>query len=281
MKHPYHKTGSLFLAACFLHFTAFTQFGPEQVQQFITAKNNTIHAGIPEFYSRLHYQTAWIQKENTGNLDIFLHMLSLSPVFALRAGDYRVDEISAIRNGNGDLQNAVDSLEAELKITGAAIRFYEDLAHGNTKPALGYNGLNYKPGCRNIAALLADHISSGRLASLFLEASPVLPEITAIENKIKSLLIKMAGPGFSEPVVTSSAADTGNKPLMVRLYQLGIIDAAGRFMPASILKEKVKEVQKQYDLVTDGVPGKTTNAQLIIPLCFTLTRLHPPPNHST
>lgn len=274
MKHPYHKTGSLFLAACFLHFTAFTQFGPEQVQQFITAKNNTIHAGIPEFYSRLHYQTAWIQKENTGNLNIFLHMISLSPVFALRAGDYRVDEISAIRNGNGDLQNAVDSLEAEMKITGAAIRFYEDLAHGNTKPALGYNGLNYKPGCRNIAALLADHISSGRLASLFLEASPVFPEITAIENKIKSLLIKMAGPGFSEPVVTSSAADTGNKPLMVRLYQLGIIDDAGRIMPDSILKGKVKEAQKQFDLVPDGVPGKRTRAQLNIPLSVRLQQLY-------
>lgn len=274
MKHPYHKTGCTFLAACILHFTAFAQVGPEHVQQFITAKNNTLHTGIPEFYSRLHYQTAWIQQENTGNLDIFLHMLSLSPVFALRAPDYRVDEIIAIRNGKVVLQNAGDSLNAELRITGAAIRFYEDLAYGNTKPALGYNGLNYTPGCRNIPDLLADHISGGRLASLFIEVSPVFPEITAIENKIKALLIIMARPGFNEPAVQSSKADTGNKPLVARLSQLGIIGTADRHLTANTLKEKVKEAQKQFDLVPDGVPGKRTRVHLNIPLSVRLQQLY-------
>ena len=274
MKHRYHKAGSVFLAACMFHFAAFTQINPQQVQQFIATKNYDGHAGIPGFYSRLNYQTAWIQKENTGNLEIFLHMLSLSPVFALRAGDYRAEEISAIRNGKLVLQNTGDSLDAEMNITSAAIRFYEDLAHGNTKPALGYNGLNYSPGCRNIPELLADHIYGGRLALLFLEVSPVFPEITAIENKIKSLLIVMAGPGFYEPAVTSAAVDTANKPLMARLYQLGIIGAADRYLPDSTLKEKIKEVQKQFDLVPDGVPGKMTRVQLNIPLSVRMQQLN-------
>jgi len=274
LKHRYHKAGSVFLAACMFNYTAFTQINPEFVQQYMATKKYAVHTGVHEFYARLNYQTAWIQKENTGNLDILLNMLSLSQVFALRAGDYGVDEISAIRNGRTVLQNAVDSLDTELKITGAAIRFYEDLAHGNTIPALGYNGLNYSPGCRNIPALLADHISGGRLALLFLEVSPVFPEITAIENKIKSLLIVMARPGFSETAVMSASVNAGNTPLVTRLYQLGIIESADRYLPDSTLKEKIKEAQKQFDLFPDGVPGKMTRAQLNIPLSLRLQQLN-------
>ena len=110
--------------------------------------------------------------------EILLGVLKRSAALGLREKDYPINDIETIANATGfRFQNLNDSLDAELRITKTAIDFYSDIAYGNTKPALGYNGLGYEPGCGDIPALLADHISKGELILLLARLSPPLPEI--------------------------------------------------------------------------------------------------------
>ena len=191
MKNSNRKNRLAMLVAFVWSFAAFAQITPARLQQFISDDKDISNAEIKyasevkEFYARLNYQTAWIQKENKGSCDIFFDVLKLSAGLGLREKDYQFNYIEAFRSGTAHFQNTNDSLEAEVRITDAAIHFYNDIAYGNTKPALGYNGLNYTPGCRNIPALLADYVSKNLLQLLITHLSPSLPEITVLENKIR------------------------------------------------------------------------------------------------
>ena len=118
---------------------------------------------------------------------------------------------------------------------------------------MGYNGLNYTPGCRNIPALLADYISKNLLQLLISHLSPALPEITAMENKIRYVHTVLNDSNFSEVIITSNKVTGTNKPLISKLYQLGILDSVNIKMTDSILKQKVKETQRQFNMLNDGV----------------------------
>ncbi len=254
--------------------TTFSQITPDHLQRFLLENRYTGNAEIKEFYTLLNYKTAWIQKENTVNRDIFLYTLKLSPVMALRESDYQFDFIGSFRDGTIRLKNVDDSMAAEIHFTEAALHFYNDLAYGNTKPAFDYYGLKYIPNCRNIPALLADHTVKNTLQLLFLQLTPELPEITAMENKIKSYLIVLADSNFREVIITSGKVSESNKPLVLKLYQLGIIGAVNKNLPDSTLIQKVKEAQRQFSLLPDGVLRSTIRQELNIPLAERLQALN-------
>ena len=199
-----------------LSITASAQIIPAQLRQFVSDSkniNNTqaMHLSeIKEFYTRLNYQTAWIQKENKVNYDIFLNTLKQSAGFCLRESDYQFSFIEKLRNVNILLQDLNDSLEAEVRITDAAIHFYSDIAYGNIKPSFGYYGLGYTPGCRNITGLLADYTTKNRLHLLINQLSPALPEIKLIEKTAKVFLTVMADSNFREVIITSTKVNTAN-----------------------------------------------------------------------
>lgn len=262
------------LVACMWSFAAFAQITPDRLRQLISDNKNISNADVKEFYARLNYQTAWIQKENSGNRDIFLNALRLSAGLGLREEDYQFSYIEAFRNETVRFQNTNDSLEAEVHITDAAIHFYNDIVYGNTKPVLGYNGLSYKPGCRNIPALLADYISNNLLQLLIIHLSPALPEITAMKNKTGWFQTVMADSNFREVIITSNKVSGSNKPLIAKLYQLGIIASVNKHLPDSTLKQKVKEAQRQFNLLSDGVLRSTIIQELNIPLSVRLQQLN-------
>jgi len=280
MKNSNRKKILVILVACVCSFTAFAQITSVRLQQFISDDKHISNADIKyvsevnEFYARLNYQTAWIQKENKGSCDIFLDVLKLSAGLGLREKDYQFSYIEAFRSGTAHFQNTNDSLEAEVRITEAAIHFYNDIAYGNTKPALGYNGLKYVPGCRNIPALLANYISRNSLQLLITHLSPSLPEITAMENKIRRFHIVMADSNFREVFITTNKVNGTNKPLISKLYQLGIINSVNNNLFDNILKQKVKEAQRQFNLLADGVLRSTIIQELNIPLSVRLQQLN-------
>lgn len=260
--------------------TASAQITPDQLRRFISDNKNINNvqarhfSEIKELYARLNYQTAWIQKENKANCDIFLNVLKQSAVLCLQQSDYQFSFIENFRNGNVFLQNLNDSLEAEVRITDAAIHFYSDIAYGNTKPSFGYYGLDYTPGCGNIPGLLANHVSKNTLQLLISQLSPALPEIKGIENKAKEFLRVMADSSFREFIITSGKVNAANQPLVLKLYQLGIIDSAGKQLPDNMLKQKVKEAQRNFNLLADGVLRSTIIAELNIPLAARLQQLN-------
>ena len=259
---------------------AFPQITPERIQDFISGKKYLSKAEVKfssevkEFYSRFNYKTAWIQKENLADYNILLNDLKLSDGLGLREKDYQFSYIESLRNGTAQLRNIEDSLEAEIRITDAAIHFYSDIVYGNTKPSLDYYGLNYTPRCKNISALLKEYISKNRLPLLINYLSFSLPEITAMKNKIKWFHTIMANSNFSDAIITSNKVTGFNTALISKFYQLGIINSADITIPDSLLKHKLKEAQRQFDLIDDGVLGTNSLRELNVPLSIRLQQLN-------
>ena len=280
MKNSNRKNGLSMLIACVWSFAAFAQITPDRLQQFISEDKHISNvdikyaSGVKEFYARLNYQTAWIKKENKSSCDIFLGVLKQSAGLGLREKDYQFNYIESLRNSTVRFQNTDDSLEADVRITDAAIHFYNDIAYGNTKLALGYNGLNYIPGCQDIPALLADHVSKNLLQLLITHLSPALPEITAMENKISWFLKILNNSNFSEAIITSNKVTGTNKPLISKLYHLGILDSVNKILPDSTLKEKVKEAQRQFNLPADGILRNAIIQELNMSLSIRVQQLN-------
>lgn len=280
MNHRSWKTGLLLFIHCIYNFIAFAQITPMHLQQFLLEKkppnyNKLKYSDeIISFYSQINFSTAWIQKEQSLNYTIFLNDLQLSPSLGLQEKDYSYSNIESIRIGYPPLQNTNDSLEADIRITEAAIRFYNDIAYGNSKPILGYNGLNYQPGCYIIPDLLASHLSKNELPQLLKALTPALPEITAIGNKIKWLAAIISSPAFREITITANQVSAINQPLVSKLYQLGIATMVDKNIPDSLLKQQLIEAQKQFNLMPDGVLRNTLLKELNTPLAVRLQQLN-------
>ncbi|HEY6064390.1 MAG TPA: L,D-transpeptidase family protein [Chitinophagaceae bacterium] len=273
MKNWYWNKIKLLIIGCVSGMTAFSQITPERLLQFLSDEKNSSNKEAKDFYTRLNYNTAWIQKENLHNRDILLNTLGSSASLGLAESDYPVRYIDSLNNGTLHLLNSYDSLMAEIRVTDAAIHFYKDFGYGNTKPSFGYNGLKYFPDCRNLPVLLADFISNNKLPLLVTELSLPFPEIILLEQKINWFYTVMADSNFHEEIIRSAQVNQNNKPLVSKLHQLGIIIFPDFKISDSLLKVKVKEAQRQFNLLADGVLRSTTLQELNIPLSARMKQL--------
>lgn len=254
---------------------AFSQVTPQRVQQYLSAlrpSGNKIGnlSGVKEFYKATNYQTAWIRKENQPELAIFLYDRYMYTAPGLSTKDYAFNNPETFLNSLNAKETTEDSLNTEIRITDAAIQFYHDLAYGNIRPVLGYNGLK-QPG--NIPALLAASVSRKTLGNLRASLSFELPEIISIENKINRYTKIISDTAFREITISSKAVNKTNKPLVLKLYQLGIMDFRNAEQPDSLLKQAVKEAQRTFDLPADGLLKSKTLSELNTPLSVRLEQL--------
>jgi hypothetical protein len=268
------KKVNITVIACLCFITAFSQITQEQLLQFISETKNNCKGEITDFYSRLNYKTAWIQKDNLTARNIFLNELKLSAGLGLAENDYPITYIESLNKGTALLLNIDDSLQAEVRITRSALHFYKDYCHGNATPALGYNELKYQPGCRDIPVLLANFISTNKLSLLLTEFFPVFPEIVLIEQKIKWMHHIMADSSFNEVKITSAKVSWDNKPLVTKLCQLGIIVFPDKKINDSLLQLKVKEAQYQFNLPADGVLRSSSLQELNMSLSTRMRQLN-------
>ena len=250
----------------------------DRLQQFIAGEQNITGAGIKnstlirKFYILFGLKSAWLGKENKENLDDLSEIITRSALFGLEENDYQTDYYSH-RGSILQPNNIDDSIQAELQYTDMALQFLMDLYYGNTAPVLGYNGLNYSTSCDDIPALLASHLSSHTLSVMTSEQSNKLPEIIAMEKKIARLHAIITDSDFKEVNILSGAVYGKNKPLLVKLYQLGILDSLNMNAPDSTIKKKVKEAQRQFNLYDDGTLRITTIEELNVPLSVRLRQL--------
>lgn len=273
MKKNFWNKIILLLIGCFYGLMALPQITPDRLLQFISDGKNNSTEEVKNFYSRINYRTAWIDREHVYNRDIFLNTLKWSAGLGLSENDYPVRYIENINKGTQPLLNMNDSLEAELRMTDAAIHFYKDLAYGNTRPAFGYSELKNPPDCRSIPALLADHISTNKLSLILTALAPSFLEVIILEQKIKWLNQIMTDSSFREVIITSPKVTWDNKPLVTKLNQLGIIIFPQDKKTDSLMKLKVKEAQQQFNLLADGVLRSTSLQALNIPLSVRMKQL--------
>ncbi len=265
---------------CFGWLAGFPQILPEQLQKFISIEKNLIAADakltkqLKEFYSLLNYAPAWVQKNNSNNRQFFFDALQLSSSLGLEQKDYQFNYIERFKEGNVALQNIEDSLMAEIRITDAALHFYSDIVYGNLKPVLGYNSLQNISDCQNIPVMLANALTKNVLHVLSSQISTGLIEVVTIQNRIQWFINLMAKNKFTEIVITSNKVNNNNKELTIKLYQLGIIDTAEKQIADTILKQKLKEAQRQFNLLADGVLRTTIMKELNVPIAERLKQLN-------
>ena len=73
-------------------------------------------------------------------------------------------------------------------------------------------------------------------------------------------------PGFSEARIVSTKLDMSNRPLLTRLYQLGILDSVPEQISVSDLIRQVKIAQRLFDVLDDGILRSTSLQAFNLPL---------------
>lgn len=255
---------------CLLGSRVLAQPLPEKIRQALTLHDNLETTGVTrpyevkEFYAFNYYSPAWLTSQGTLNRISLIKLLQSSGRRGLNETDYQYDFIGALPDRSLPLSSK-DSLVAELKFTDAAIHFFSDLAYGNIKPALGFDGLGYAPKCYNIARLVAEYCTGNRLDSLADSLATLLPEIKAIGEKLERMQMAINSKIYKEEKITSTVVNHLNKPLVKKLYAMGIADSAVKLSDKDV-KENLKEAQRQLNLLADGVLRSTALAELNIPL---------------
>jgi murein L,D-transpeptidase YcbB/YkuD len=238
--------------------------------QLINAGVNSKMAGIryPEqvkkFYEFLGYQSQWINQNNLYSRTLLLNLVGSASQYGLDESDYHYDLIQSFRDNSVQLNSADDSVKAELLLSDAAIHFFTELAFGNKSPEIAYNGLNYKPVYYDVSERLAQCILSNKLHSAVFDFEPQCPEYKSTKNKLNQLLQTKSKEGFKEVVVVSSKATSTNLPLVVKFYQLGLLDSTNKKLSDQQLKAIVIKAQKLFNVKQDGILSKSFLSQLNI-----------------
>jgi murein L,D-transpeptidase YcbB/YkuD len=211
---------------------------------------------VKNFYGLLGYQPQWIQQSNASSKLILLGLLSSAEQYGLNEKDYQYDLIQSLRNNSITLNDANDSAGTDILLSDAAIHFFTELSFGNTIPAIGYNGLDYKPGFFNVSEKLAKNILQHRLPAAVSEFEPASAEYRTIRNKLVQFLQIRNTQDFKEVFVTSNKVTVSNLPLRVKFYQLGFLDSANAKTTDLQLKDVIKKVQKLFNIKQDGILTK-------------------------
>lgn len=274
----WQKDGVLLLFLLFLTQLSFAQVTPGKIRQFTGDDGLMQSAGIThikevrEFYTIMDFRSLWIEEPGEYSRNTLLGALKTAGKYGLKEEDYQYAFIRDFLAVSAPLKTPADSLAAEIKFTDAAIHFFTDLVYGNTRPPLSYNGLDYIPRCYDIPRRLAECYEKNQLCLLPKWEIP-MQEVRVIGKKIAQLEeILLVNAYYREERITSAAVNQSNKPLLIKLYLLGITDSV-ELRSENDIKEKVKEAQRQFNLLADGVLRSTSLQELNVPVSIRMQQL--------
>ena len=259
-------TLALIIALC-TGLVAKNQITPVRLQQYVVDEGKSMPAVVKQFYSYQNFQAAWFNPGQRLSRTELADLLRSADRYGLDKNDYLVSNRSAVLN------NLNDSLVAEIQLTGLALQFMHDVLCGNSSPSFAYNGLNYEPRCFDIPLLLSTYVKAEKLSLLLHDVEIKSNEYNAIRNKIIRYDSIFHEPHFREVRISSTNLSISNLPLMTKLYQLGILDPLNKKISDTGLKEKIKEAQKLFGLLPDGILRTTLLTRLNIPLQIRIEEL--------
>lgn len=267
-----NKKRPIIFAALFIFAASacsFAQIDPGQIGQLINndaaLKKLSLQypAEVKEVYSTMQFQPVWFG--HSFRIRQLLQLFQQSADLGLNKKDYENNAVQTIEKDPAGWSNK-DSMAMELRLTDAAIHFAKDIADGNAPLQLGYNGLKYRSGCSNVSSLLVSAIQNNRLLTLPALAEQKTPEYTSIKNKIIWMNAVMADSSFKEIIIRSTKANSGNRELFIKLYQLGLLDSASQKLEGKELKAKLKSAQELFNLPADSVLRSSLVSALNVPL---------------
>jgi L,D-transpeptidase YcbB len=262
MLHKY-----LFIVLCFFAQTgSFAQSG--DIRQWLTQgfqwekQDVRDTAAVKEFYSTLGFCSAWTGSDNLADQQLLFTLLRNAAYYGLDEKDYQYELVTWLKDSVNYQHRDKEDISTEVKLTDAAIHFFSDIAFGNKTPSLYYNGLSYKPGCISVAWQLAKHIQYKSLYKLPGVLQPPMAEIKVIRHAIARWRNASTDSTVEFIKVVSTAVKNSNLPLLRQLYCLGVIDSVATKISDKELVAKVKEAQRMFGILDDGVVRNTLLKEL-------------------
>ncbi|RYZ24689.1 MAG: hypothetical protein EOO10_20155, partial [Chitinophagaceae bacterium] len=160
-----------------------------------------------------------------------------------------------------------DSIDTEVRIADAAIHFFTELKSGYQPVSLDYDGLKYSPVLGRLVPDLIKAMEAGNLAALFWQLQPKSTEYTKAIAKLNWFQGVVRQEDFKEVEIISSKADSANKPLVKKLWNLGFLDSVPLQPSKKQLLSAIKAAQQEFDLLSDGVLRSTSLEAFNVPVC--------------
>lgn len=249
------KNGFLILIFCIAAIAVKAQLSSDSIKKALRGGLAGMILQSPDnvmkFYQGYQYSSAWINHREY--LQQLLMLLKKVPELGLQEKDYPYDSIRSLYDNPARLLSGNDSLRAEIHITDVALHFFRDVAYGNSPPSLGYNGLEYTPGCFDIPALLAEALYNNQLTGLLNKLEPEFAGYAALKHLLFRFNQRINDSPFLEVRVRPGVADNKKFILLKRLYQLGMNENPGLEYSDEEMEEQVKAVQHLFGLPDDGV----------------------------
>lgn len=209
-------------------------------------------ARVVKFYELRQYRPAWI--DNATSVIQLITLLSQAESFGLDTLDYHLH----VRQQ--------DSLNFELHMTDAALHFLDHIAYGNKFPPVTYDGLNYIPSCYDMPFALSNAVDNRSVSSLPGVVQPLSREYISIKQTMNRLQQMVLTPSFKEEPVTSISANSSNRQLLKRLWQLGLLDSIPANISTPVLKVRIRQAQQLFNLLPDGIVKQILLKELNVPL---------------
>lgn len=161
---------------------------------------------------------------------------------------------------NDRATNLIDSAEADVRFTSAVLHFFYDLKYGNTRPALRYDGIGFKPDFAALVKNSLPYIQSNRVEQL---VSSLQPNAVHYANGLLFLQKLLHQP--KDIVVTSGTLDLSNSMLVRKLRQFGIVGEVENLQQKDLIS-RVKQLQAVVGVAADGRIGKVTLQAINAPI---------------
>jgi murein L,D-transpeptidase YcbB/YkuD len=240
------------------------QQGKSFEQELSGIKNLICFHDVKLFYQLTKERWAWVDHQDRQHQ--LYDLLRSSPYLALKETDYQFPFLKTYWSQRLPLKSREDSLEADVRLTDAAIHFFCDLHSGNISPDLRFDGLKRSPDDESIVQLLCRAIQQGELVRMMQEVQPQSKAYVNALSLLRHFVQITSDTASREVVLTSSKPTWENKTLRIKLYQLGMMDSLNQPLSNLQLLEKVKKTQSLLGVLDDGVLRSTTLEVLNIPL---------------
>jgi len=222
------------------------------------------------FYQKTAGQPVWITAEGRHNLNLLTHFFSGAVYLGLDANDYEPLLLRTLTNNSYIMPAAADTMDADRRITAAAIQFFRDIAYGRLEnPPVKYNGLPLLPGGgEDIASRLAECLLKDQFSRFLLSVEPVDTGYIAVKNRLAATYTIIMDTAFKEIPVTSLTADSSNLPLLRRLRQVEVTDTV-----FCSLQDRIRRAQHLFNTLDDGILRSRFLQALNVPLLYRLQEL--------
>jgi L,D-transpeptidase YcbB len=221
---------------------------------------------VKTVYEKNGYKYCWLTGQLDPSLNSLRAFITETPALGLKPEDYQPAVFSRYQHASNAPVSERDSIMAELQYTDAALHFMHDVLTGNAAEQLSYNGQSYTPNCYDLPGLLHIYLTNGRFAHFLTDFEPKDPAYQAVKEQLNQFRLVMLSPNFTDTRITQTKVSRSNKSLLSRLYQLGFLESENQLLSDAQLKEKLKQAQNLFNLLSDGVLRKTTLEAVHVPL---------------